>query len=83
MIPDPKRLVLPPPPIAALAVPTSMHADPSPPPLFQTLKNAETEAAAKTEPDVNSLQTREYLDKTVVPVLLEGLVRIATLIRPS
>lgn len=43
--------------------------------------NAEKEAAEnplkKSKVDLQSLPTRQYLDQTVVPILLEGLAKLA------
>lgn len=40
-------------------------------------KEAETNASRKSRIDLNALPTRQYLDQTVVPILLQGLSALA------
>lgn len=40
-------------------------------------KENETNASRKSRIDLNALPTRQYLDQTVVPILLQGLSALA------
>lgn len=40
-------------------------------------KEADTNASRKSRIDLNALPTRQYLDQTVVPILLQGLSALA------
>lgn len=40
-------------------------------------KDSETNASRKSRIDLNALPTRQYLDQTVVPILLQGLSALA------
>ncbi|KAJ0175428.1 hypothetical protein K1T71_008587 [Dendrolimus kikuchii] len=40
-------------------------------------KDNETNASRKSRIDLNALPTRQYLDQTVVPILLQGLSALA------
>ncbi|XP_061730076.1 protein dpy-30 homolog [Cydia strobilella] len=40
-------------------------------------KEPETNASRKSRIDLNALPTRQYLDQTVVPILLQGLSALA------